>query len=38
MKKLILALLGAILVTLAASTAARACDSYDPGNPNTTFE
>jgi hypothetical protein len=38
MKKLILALLGAILVALAASTAARAdCDS-DPGNPPNSFE
>jgi hypothetical protein len=38
MKKLILILLGAILVALAVASTAKACDSFDPGNPNTTFE
>jgi hypothetical protein len=38
MKKLILILLGAILVALAAMSAAKAdCDS-DPGNPPNSFE
>jgi hypothetical protein len=38
MKKLILIVLGAILVTLAASTMAMAdCDTPDPGDP-TSFE
>jgi hypothetical protein len=38
MKKLLLALIGAVLVTLAASSAVRAdCDS-DPGPPPNFFE
>ena len=41
MKKLILILLGAVLVGLAATSAARAdsnCDNSDPGNVSVTFE